>query len=70
MYRDDKIRSRQAELNWSNDVFAKQAELNINTVTALRRGEAVSLQTLKKAANALGLTMPELFEPKPEVVGA
>lgn len=66
MYRDDKIRSRQAEKDWSNEVFAEKAGVNINTVTALRRGDIVSLPTLKKAADALELSMQELFEPKPE----
>lgn len=72
MYRADKIRARQAEKDWSNDVFATNAKININTVTALRRGEVVSLPTLKKAADALGFSMQELFEPQPQpqTVGA
>lgn len=70
MYRADKIRGKQGEKNWSNEVFAQKADVNINTVTALRRGEVVSLPTLKKAADALGLTLQELFEPESEAVGA
>jgi transcriptional regulator with XRE-family HTH domain len=70
MYRADKIRGKQGEKNWSNEVFAQRAEVNINTVTALRRGDVVSLPTLKKAADALGLTMQELFEPEPETANA
>lgn len=66
MYRDDKIRLRQAELGWSNEVFAEKANVNINTVTALRKGVVVSLPTLKKAADALDLTMRDLFTPKVE----
>lgn len=64
MYRADKIRGKQAEKDWSNEVFAEKAGVNVNTVTALRRGEVVSLPTLRKAADALGLTMQELFEPE------
>jgi transcriptional regulator with XRE-family HTH domain len=66
MYRADKIRSRQAELGWSNEVFAEKARVNVNTVTALRKGQMVSIPTLNKAADALGLSMKELFTPKME----
>ena len=66
MYRDDKIRGRQAEKNWSNEVLAEKAGVNINTITAVRAGKPVSLSTLAKITEPLELTLYEIFEPRPE----
>ncbi len=70
MYRDDKIRAKQAELDWSNEVLAEEAHLNVNTITAIRRGQNVKIHTLEKVVTALGLTLAEVFEPKPAQVAA
>lgn len=65
MYRDDKIRGRQAEKSWSNERLAKEANVNPNTITVVRRGGNVKTDTLKKVADALELSMAEIFEPRP-----
>ncbi len=66
MYRADLIRAKLGELNLTRVAFAELSGLNINTVTALCRGDVVSIPTLKKAADALSLTMEELFASKPQ----
>jgi transcriptional regulator with XRE-family HTH domain len=66
MYRDDKIRGKQAELGLSVDEVAERAGVNVNTVSAVRNGKSVKAETLEKVASALGLTMAEVFEPRPE----
>ncbi|MGB7925551.1 MAG: helix-turn-helix transcriptional regulator [Pyrinomonadaceae bacterium] len=66
MYRDDLIRAKLGEKNLTKGAFAALSGLNINTVTALCKGDIVSISTLKKAGAALGLSMQELFTPQPE----
>lgn len=66
MYRNEKIRGRQAELAWSNETLAENAGVNINTVSAVRAGKPVSVTTLQKVADALNLSLADLFTPKPE----
>lgn len=66
MYRNDKIRGRQAEKGWSNDQFAEVAGLHVNTISAIRTGRSVRTESLEKAATALGLTMAEVYEPRPQ----
>jgi transcriptional regulator with XRE-family HTH domain len=70
MYRSDKIRGKQAELGWSVGQLAKHAEVNPNTVSAIRNGRSVTTVSLEKVINALGLQAAEVFEPKPEVQSA
>jgi transcriptional regulator with XRE-family HTH domain len=67
MYRDDLIRATQGAKNLTNEALADLSGLNVNTISAIRRGkEHVEVPTLKKVADALGLTMQQLFEPKAE----
>ncbi|MBV8857893.1 MAG: helix-turn-helix transcriptional regulator [Acidobacteria bacterium] len=70
MYRSDKIRGKQAELGWSVGQLARRAEVNPNTVSAIRNGRSVTTVSLEKVINALGLQPAEVFEPKPEVQSA
>lgn len=71
MYRDDKIRGRQAELGLSVHEVAARAGVNVNTLTAIRKGKKVKVDTLEKVVIlGLGMTMAEVFEPKPEVSSA
>jgi transcriptional regulator with XRE-family HTH domain len=70
MYRNDKIRGRQAELGWSNEDLAVKADVNVNTISAIRNGKTVRTDTLQKVTAALDLTMAEVFEPKPETANA
>jgi transcriptional regulator with XRE-family HTH domain len=67
MYRDDLIRAEMGRQNLARATLAEKAGLNINTVYAICRGkEHVEVPTLAKVAESLGLTMQQLFEPKPE----
>lgn len=67
MYRDDLIRAAQAVQNLTNEALAEKSGLNVNTISAIRRGKQhVEVPTLQKVADALGLTMQQLFEPKQE----
>jgi len=69
MYRDDLIRAAMGAQNLSQAALAKQTRLNPNTISAICRGkETVEVPTLKKVADALGLSMGELFTPKAEQV--
>lgn len=72
MYRNDKIRGKQAELGLSVEQLARRAEVNPNTVSAIRNGKSVTTGSLEKVINALGLKPADVFEPKPaaEVVHA
>ena len=63
-YRDDKFRGRQAELDWTVDEVAARADVTDKTVIAIRKGRPVSSRSLEKVANALGLTMAEVYEPR------
>jgi transcriptional regulator with XRE-family HTH domain len=77
MYRNEKIRGKQAELGLSNEELAAKAGVNVNTVSAIRLGKSVSITSLTAVVGALGLTMADVFEEKPsaeqpqaETVGA
>lgn len=66
MYRDDLIRAEMGRQNLSRTALAEKAGLNVNTVSAICRGkEHVEVPTLERVAESLGLTMQQLFEPKP-----
>ncbi|MCA1557640.1 MAG: hypothetical protein LC731_03765 [Acidobacteria bacterium] len=64
MYRNDKIRGKQAEKGWSNDHLANEAGVNIGTVKAIRQGKPVRTKSLEKVAEALELPMPEVYAPR------
>jgi transcriptional regulator with XRE-family HTH domain len=66
MYRNDKIRGKQAELGLSVDQLAERAEVNPNTVSAIRNGKSVTTDSLEKVINALGLDPAEVFTRKAE----
>ena len=70
MYRCDKIRGKQAKLGLSVKQLAKRAEVNPNTVSAIRNGKSVTTDSLEKVINALGLKPAEVFEPRQEVSSA
>lgn len=63
-YRDDKFRGRQAELDLTVDQVAARANVTDKTVIAIRKGRQVSARSLEKVADALGLTMSEVYEPR------
>jgi transcriptional regulator with XRE-family HTH domain len=66
MYRNDKIRGKQAEKGWSVEELAERAGINVNTVSAIRNGKPVRTPSLEAVAEALDLPMSEVYAPKPE----
>jgi DNA-binding XRE family transcriptional regulator len=70
MYRNDKIKGKQAELGLSNEELAERADVNANTVSAIRMGKTVRTDSLEKVIVALGLSAVEVFEPREETVSA
>ena len=66
MYRDDLIRAEQAAQNLTVEQLAEKSNLNKNTISNIRNGkESVELPSLQKVADALGLSMSELFQKTP-----
>jgi transcriptional regulator with XRE-family HTH domain len=66
VYRNDKIRGKQAELGMSVEELADKAGVNPNTVSAIRGGKTVRTDSLEKVVKALGMTMLDVHEPKAE----
>lgn len=64
LYRNDKIKGKQAELGLSNEEVATLAGLTPNTVSAIRNGKIVRTDSLEKVINALRLDPVEVFTPK------
>lgn len=68
MYRHDLIRAEMGRQNLSRAALAEKARLNVRTVSDICRGkEHVEVPTLEKVAHSLGISMQQLFEPRPEV---
>lgn len=63
MYRSDKIKGKQAELGWSVEELAEKAQVNANTVSAIRNGKSVTTDSLEKVLSALGLTFADIANP-------
>lgn len=69
MYRTDLINAAMGSQRLTNPKLAEIAGVGIGTVSSVRNGdEGVTLPTLRKIADALGLSMQELFTPKAEQV--
>jgi predicted transcriptional regulator len=66
MYRNDKIKGRQAELGLSNEDIAGKAGVSLPTVSSIRSGKVVRTDSLEKVVRALGMTMLDVHEPKAE----
>lgn len=64
-YRDDKFRAKQAALDWTVEKVAAEADVSDKTVIAIRKGRDVSATSLERVAAALGMTMAEVYEPRP-----
>ena len=67
MYRNDKIKDKQAEKGWTNEELAARARVNVNTISAVRTGKPVRSVTLETIAETLGLPMVEVYEQKREI---
>lgn len=65
-YRDDLIRAAQAALKKTNEELAELSGLSTGTISAIRNGGDARVSSLRKVASALGVPMPQLFEPKQE----
>jgi DNA-binding Xre family transcriptional regulator len=66
-YRDDLIRAQIAAKQWNSEKVAELAGVGLNQVSAVRNGAPnIRLQTLHAICRALGLTLHDVFEPKPE----
>lgn len=55
------IRVEMAQQDVNQSELAKKSGLNPNTISAICRGEVVTTATLKKFADALGVTLAQLF---------
>jgi transcriptional regulator with XRE-family HTH domain len=70
-YRTDLINGAVGAQRLTNEDIAQLAKLNPKSVAAVRNGAPnIGLPTLKAVLDALGLTLREVFEPKPETVGS
>jgi transcriptional regulator with XRE-family HTH domain len=72
-YRNDLIKGAMAAQDITKDILAEMTGLSLDTLRRIRQGEEnINLSSLVVVANALGLTMQQLYEPKPEAapVGA
>lgn len=70
MYRPEKIRGKQAELNWTVEELADRARVDPATVSAIRRGKSVTTDSLSKVIAALGLSPVEVAASTVEVSAA
>jgi transcriptional regulator with XRE-family HTH domain len=67
MYRTDLINAAMGAKRLTNDSLGEMAGIAPKTVSGVRNGDPnVKLPTLKAVADALGLTLEQLFESKPE----
>ena len=67
MYRDDKIRAAMAAQRLTDEQLAEKIGVSRGTIGLLRAGKGnPRYSTLKSVADALGLSMQELFEPRAE----
>lgn len=61
-YRDDLIRGMQAAKNLTNAEVAALAEVDANTVSAIRNGKTnVGLHSLRAVVTAVGLSLEQVF---------
>jgi transcriptional regulator with XRE-family HTH domain len=60
LYRHDEIRGAMAKQGFTVDSLAEKTGLNPNTVSAVRNGKSVNVESLIKVARALGLTLSDL----------
>jgi len=66
MYRTDLINAAMGARRMTNPQLAQKADLDPATISKIRNGDPkVKLPSLCAVADALGLSMEELFTPKP-----
>lgn len=70
-YRVDLINAAMGAKRLTNEKVAQLANVNFKVVSAIRNGAPnVNLTSLRAVADALGLDMKDLFEPKEEMSGS
>jgi len=62
IYRGDKIKGAMAEQGFTLETLAEKTGLNPMTISAVRNGKGVRVETLKTVADALGLKFSELMD--------
>lgn len=62
IYRNDKIKGAMAEKGFTLETLGKKTGLNPMTISAVRNGKSVRIDTLKAVADALGLKFSELVD--------
>lgn len=66
-YRSDLIKGAMAAQEVTREKLAEKTKLSPDTLSRIRNGEVhITLIHLMTVADALGLSMKDLFEPKPE----
>jgi transcriptional regulator with XRE-family HTH domain len=71
MYRVDLINAAMGAKRLTNESLGELTGLSAKTISFVRNGDPnVKLPTLRAVADALGLTMSELFEPREEAAPA
>lgn len=66
-YRNDLIKGAMAANDITVEALAETTQLSADTLRRIRKGEInITLTNLITVADALGLTMAQLFTPKPE----
>lgn len=68
MYRTDLINGAMGAQRLTNESLGEKAELDATTISSIRNGKpSVTLPSLKRVADALGLKLSDLFaEPTPQ----
>ncbi len=67
MYRTDLINAAMGARRMTAEVLAEKTGIGLTTISAIRNGHSnPTTTTLLKIADALGLSMQELFTPKTE----
>jgi transcriptional regulator with XRE-family HTH domain len=66
-YRNDLINAAIGVQRLNNEQLARLTGLNVNTISAIRNGKpTVSVPTLRRVAEALGIPMADLFKRESE----
>jgi transcriptional regulator with XRE-family HTH domain len=62
MYKNNLIRGKMAELGFTVESLSEKTKLSTETISRVRNGGNVNIETLTTVASALDIPMPELFE--------
>jgi transcriptional regulator with XRE-family HTH domain len=66
-YRNDLLRAEKGRRQWTNERIAEEAGVSVPTVRSVLNGDSrVIFESIEKVAEALGISMRELFTPMAE----